>query len=76
MFTSLNICRRESWQQHASSFVWQQLIDTTKEEAKERLRMGEIFAKELTASIAQRCDDLARISKRVSLHLHLETRSP
>ncbi|CAJ0928999.1 unnamed protein product, partial [Mesorhabditis belari] len=56
--------RRENWQQHASSYVWQQLVDATKEEAKERLKMGEIFAKELTSSIAQRCDDLARISKR------------
>ncbi|CAI2351722.1 unnamed protein product [Caenorhabditis sp. 36 PRJEB53466] len=56
--------RREGWQQHTSSTVWHTLVEQTKEEYKKRQALGELYGKQMTASIETRCEDLAKISKR------------
>ncbi|CAI5449752.1 unnamed protein product [Caenorhabditis angaria] len=56
--------RREGWQQHTSSTVWHTLVEQTKEESKKRQLIGELYGKQITASIEARCEDLAKISKR------------
>lgn len=56
--------RREGWPQHTSSTVWHTLVEQTKEEYKKRQSLGELYGKQMTASIETRCEDLAKISKR------------
>ncbi|UMM28705.1 hypothetical protein L5515_011426 [Caenorhabditis briggsae] len=56
--------RREGWPQHTSSTVWHTLVEQTKEEYKKRQSLGELYGKQITASIEARCEDLAKISKR------------
>ncbi|EGT37704.1 CBN-SRGP-1 protein [Caenorhabditis brenneri] len=56
--------RREGWPQHTSSTVWHTLVEQTKEEYKKRQSLGELYGKQMTASIESRCEDLAKISKR------------
>ncbi|CAD6191878.1 unnamed protein product [Caenorhabditis auriculariae] len=56
--------RREAWSQHTSCTVWQTLVDQTKDEAKKRNNLAELFSKKITASIESRCEDLVKLSKR------------
>lgn len=40
------------------------MVDATKDEVKQRQNLGELFSKQLTASIITRSDDLIRISRK------------
>lgn len=57
--------RRESWPLHSICALWQQLVDETKEEARERSALGELYAGQLATLISQRSEDLQKISRKV-----------
>uniref|UniRef100_A0A183DN45 Rho-GAP domain-containing protein n=1 Tax=Gongylonema pulchrum TaxID=637853 RepID=A0A183DN45_9BILA len=56
--------KRESWPLYSTCALWQQLVDQTKEEARQKMALAEMYAARLTALIAQRADDLQRISRK------------
>lgn len=56
--------KRECWPVHSTCALWQQLIDETKEEARERSALAEFYSSHLNAIISQRADDLHRISRK------------
>uniref|UniRef100_A0A0N5AD48 Rho-GAP domain-containing protein n=1 Tax=Syphacia muris TaxID=451379 RepID=A0A0N5AD48_9BILA len=56
--------KRESWPLHSSCALWQQLVDATKEEARERKALSELYSSHFTSLIAQRSEDLMKISRK------------
>ncbi|CAG9534214.1 unnamed protein product [Cercopithifilaria johnstoni] len=56
--------KRDSWTLHSTCGLWQQLVDQTKEEAKHKIALADLYAARLTVLIAQRADDLQRISRK------------
>ncbi|KHN86567.1 SLIT-ROBO Rho GTPase-activating protein 1 [Toxocara canis] len=56
--------KRESWPLHSICALWQQLVDETKEEARERSAISELYAGQLTTLISQRSEDLHKISRK------------
>ncbi|VDD90971.1 unnamed protein product [Enterobius vermicularis] len=56
--------KRESWPLHSSCALWQQLVDSTKEEAREKRALAELYSSHFTTLIARRSDDLLRISRK------------
>ncbi|VDK62055.1 unnamed protein product [Onchocerca ochengi] len=56
--------KRESWTLHSVCGLWQQLVDQTKEEAKQKMALADLYAARHTVLIAQRADDLQRISRK------------
>lgn len=56
--------KRESWPLHSICALWQQLVDETKEEARERSALGELYAGQLATLISQRSEDLQKISRK------------
>ncbi|KAL3982045.1 RhoGAP domain family protein [Acanthocheilonema viteae] len=56
--------KRDSWSLHSTCGLWQQLVDQTKEEAKQKIALADLYAARLTVLIAQRADDLQRISRK------------
>lgn len=59
------VFRRDSWTLHSTCGLWQQLVDQTKEEAKQKMALADLYAARLTVLIVQRADDLQRISRKV-----------
>ncbi|VDN02984.1 unnamed protein product [Thelazia callipaeda] len=56
--------KRDSWSLYSTCGIWQQLVDQTKEEAKQKMALADLYAARLTVLIAQRADDLQRISRK------------
>ncbi|VDK51250.1 unnamed protein product [Anisakis simplex] len=56
--------KRECWSMHSICALWQQLVDNTREEARERNEIAELYITQLTTLISQRCDDLHKISRK------------
>uniref|UniRef100_A0A1I8ESZ7 Rho-GAP domain-containing protein n=1 Tax=Wuchereria bancrofti TaxID=6293 RepID=A0A1I8ESZ7_WUCBA len=56
--------RRDAWTLHSTCGLWQQLVDQTKEEAKQKMALADLYAARLTVLITQRADDLQRISRK------------
>uniref|UniRef100_A0A915PVT2 Rho-GAP domain-containing protein n=1 Tax=Setaria digitata TaxID=48799 RepID=A0A915PVT2_9BILA len=56
--------KRDSWALHSVCGLWQHLVDQTKEEAKQKMALADLYAARLTVLIAQRADDLQRISRK------------
>ncbi|MFH4981160.1 hypothetical protein AB6A40_007869 [Gnathostoma spinigerum] len=56
--------RRDSWILHSTCSLWQQLVDDTKEEARQKLILSDIYGSHLVSRIAQRSDDLCRMSRK------------
>ncbi|KAM3726427.1 SLIT-ROBO Rho GTPase-activating protein [Dirofilaria immitis] len=56
--------RRDSWTLYSACGLWQQLVDQTKEEAKQKMALADLYTARLTVLIAQRADDLQRISRK------------
>ncbi|VIO86567.1 Uncharacterized protein BM_BM3323 [Brugia malayi] len=56
--------KRDAWTLHSTCGLWQQLVDQTKEEAKQKMALADLYAARLTVLITQRADDLQRISRK------------
>uniref|UniRef100_A0A1I7VIS1 F-BAR domain-containing protein n=1 Tax=Loa loa TaxID=7209 RepID=A0A1I7VIS1_LOALO len=56
--------KRDSWTLHSTCGLWQQLVDQTKEEAKQKMALADLYAARLTVLITQRADDLQRIFRK------------
>lgn len=69
IFYFCGVFRRDTWALHSTCGLWQQLVDQTKEEAKQKLALADLYAARLTVLIAQRADDLQRISRKVRFFL-------
>lgn len=63
----ISILRRELWPLYSTCSLWQQLVDQTKEEARQKMALADMYAARLTILISQRTDDLQRISRKVIL---------
>uniref|UniRef100_A0A915EVF2 Rho-GAP domain-containing protein n=1 Tax=Ditylenchus dipsaci TaxID=166011 RepID=A0A915EVF2_9BILA len=56
--------KRVNWSMYSSCSLWQQLVDDTKEEAKQRGITAEVYGTHVTSSISTRCSSLQKISKK------------
>ncbi|TMS38851.1 hypothetical protein L596_005486 [Steinernema carpocapsae] len=67
--------KRETWSLYSSCTLFQQLVDDTKEEAKQRGRIAEIISTDLTHNLVARGEDITRISRKcreIGAYAHCE----
>lgn len=57
--------RRSNWTLYSTCNLWQQLVDDTKEEAKQRGITAEVYGNHIASSITARCSSLQKITKKV-----------
>uniref|UniRef100_A0A914BYH4 FCH domain-containing protein n=1 Tax=Acrobeloides nanus TaxID=290746 RepID=A0A914BYH4_9BILA len=58
--------RRANWHLYSLCSLWQQLVDDTKDEARQRGITAEIYNSHVTTSISARCALLQKLSKKVN----------
>lgn len=58
--------RRDAWLLHSSCTLWQQLVDDTKVEARQRTLIADLYTNHVCVKLAHRIDDIQRISRKVS----------
>lgn len=62
-----NNFRRTNWPLYSTCNLWQQLVDDTKEEAKQRGITAEVYGNHISSSISSRSLSFQKISKKVTL---------
>lgn len=62
---NIYIFRRTNWPLYSTCNLWQQLVDDTKEEAKQRSITAEVYGNHISTSITSRSFSFQKISKKV-----------
>lgn len=68
----LILLRRTNWSLYSMCNLWQQLVDDTKQEAKQRGIIAEVYGNHIASSITTRCSSLQKITKKVNFFFFIK----